>query len=75
MASMKPLDWFLRLCLTLLCLSPSAIFGRPLNAQTTDGLLAAQYEGALGTMQAGMTLIVKDETITSGRCGHGWFGV
>jgi hypothetical protein len=66
MASMKPLDWFLCLCFTWLCLSPLAIFGRPLSAETTDSPLAAQYQGALGTMQAGMTLIVKDETITSG---------
>ncbi len=66
MASMKHLNWFFCLCLPWLCLSQPAIFGGPLSAQTTAGLLAAQYEGALGTTQAGMTLVVKDETITSG---------
>ena len=36
MASMKPLNWSFHLCLTWLCLSPLAIFGRSLSAQTTD---------------------------------------
>jgi hypothetical protein len=66
MASMKHLDRFFCLCFTWLCLNPLAVFGRPLSAQTTDDLLEAQCVGALGTTQAGMTLIVKDETITAG---------
>jgi hypothetical protein len=66
MASMKLPNCFLSLCFMWLCLSTLAIFGKPLNAQATDSPLEAQYEGQLGTTQAGMTLIVKHETITSG---------
>jgi hypothetical protein len=64
MASMKFQHSFLGF--TSLCFSLLTILGRPISAQTTDGLLEAQYEGPLGTTQAGMTLFVKDETISSG---------
>ena len=66
MASMKLPNCFLCLCFTWLCLSTLSIFGKPIDAQATDRLIEAQYEGQLGTAQAGMTLMVKDKTITSG---------
>src|ERR1017187_1504518 len=66
MASMKLPDCFLCLCFTWLCLGPLAILGKPIGAQTTGGPIEAQCEGQLGTTQAGMTLIVKAETITLG---------
>ena len=63
---MKLPDCFLCLCFTWLCLGPLAILGKPIGAQTTGGPIEAQCEGQLGTTQAGMTLIVKAETITLG---------
>ena len=49
-----------------LCLALAAIFGMLSNAQKPDGLLEAQCEGTLGTTQAGMTIEVKQQTITGG---------
>ncbi len=43
-----------------------AVFGVPLNAQTSEGILVVQCEGTLGATQAGMTIEVKQETITGG---------
>jgi hypothetical protein len=63
---MKFTDCVLCLSFTWLCWSPLATLGKPINAQISDAVVEAQYEGQLGTTQAGMTLIVKNETITSG---------
>jgi hypothetical protein len=64
MATMKQPTFLSCLCLMRLCLTMA--FGVPLNAQTSEGLLVAQCDGTLGTTQAGMTLEVKQETITGG---------
>ena len=66
MATMKRSNFFYCLCLMLLCLVMEAVSGMPLNAQAAKELLVVQCEGTIGTTQAGMTIEVKQETITGG---------
>jgi hypothetical protein len=49
-----------------LCFAISAAFGVSLRAQITEDPLEAQCEGTLGATQAGMTVEVKQDTITGG---------
>lgn len=66
MATMKRSDSLSCRCLMWLCLAIHAAFGVSLNAQTSEGFLVVQCEGKLGSSQTGMTLEVKQETITGG---------
>lgn len=66
MATMKQPNSFSCLRLMWLCLAMEVVFGVPLNAQTSEDVLVVQCEGTLGTTQAGMTIEVKQETITGG---------
>jgi hypothetical protein len=52
--------------LTWLCFAASAALVVPLNAQHLEDLNEVQCEGTLGTTQAGMTIEIKQETITGG---------
>jgi len=66
MATMKQSNFFSCLFLMWLYLAVEAVFGVPLNAQTSESILVVQCEGTLGSAQAGMTIEVKQETITGG---------
>jgi hypothetical protein len=66
MATMKQPNFCSCLCLMWLCLAMESVFGVPLNAQRSEGILVVQCEGTLGATQAGMTIEVKQETITGG---------
>jgi hypothetical protein len=66
MATMKQRHSFSLVCLMWFSFAVTAAFGMPLNAQTPEGVLEVQCEGTLGTTQAGMTIEVKQESITGG---------
>ena len=66
MASMSQRCPLVFVCLVWLCFSGVTVFGTPLNAQTLEAPLEVQCEGTLGTTQAGMTIEVKQGTITGG---------
>src|SRR5215469_8234501 len=53
-------------CLVWLCLAVGSAFGGSLNAQKAKAPIEIQCEGTLGETQAGMTIEVKQETITGG---------
>lgn len=63
---MKQRNSLLSLCFACVCLALTAVFGGDLTAQNPDGLLEVQCEGTLGTTQAGMTIDIKQGSITGG---------
>src|SRR5438045_5764746 len=66
MATMNQRYTFSLVCVMLLCFAVVAAFGVSLNAQTPEDVLEVQCEGAIGTTQAGITIEVKQNTITGG---------
>jgi hypothetical protein len=65
MAAMNRRYSFVLVYILLWCFA-DATFGTPLRAQDTEGSLQVQCNGTLGTTQAGMTIEVKQATITGG---------
>jgi hypothetical protein len=66
MATMKQRDSLSSLCFACACLALTAVFGGESTAQNPDGFLEVQCEGGLGTTRAGMTIEVKQGSITGG---------
>src|SRR5579862_411453 len=66
MTTMKQQHPFFLVCLMWTGFAMATAFGMPLNGQTPEDVLEVQCEGALGRTQAGMTIEVKQETITGG---------
>jgi hypothetical protein len=49
-----------------LCFALAAAFGVSTNAQTPEGILEVQCDGVMGTTRVGMTIEIKQETISGG---------